>query len=204
MSAPLIPGHCPNVTSVAGSTGHTVIQSGTIAQGGSQSLAGASLAQEAGLGHILVPSNTWNPEALAPFRLQANNPGSTDFSKLKSPQKQSTTVCQQRKKTPASQALRHRCCHDGETVQQRDASRRWRQRPLQWHRPRLTQPVQEDRPFASLVGLWKAGLGILLCFGFKGAQGSSPHPTQEPQYPGSRLDAYLMRGLAKRRKGCKC
>lgn len=113
MSAPLIPGHCPNVTSVAGSTGHTVIQSGTTAQGGSQSLTGASLAQEAGLGHILVPSNTWNPEELAPFRLQANNPGSADFSKLKSPQKQSTTVCQQRKKNtsqpgPETQVLPQR------------------------------------------------------------------------------------------------
>lgn len=98
MSASHIPEHCPNVTSVAGSMGHTVIQSGTTAQGGSQALTSASLTQEASLGHILAPSNTWKPEELAPFRLQANNPRSTDFSKLKSPQKQSTTVCQQGKK----------------------------------------------------------------------------------------------------------
>lgn len=158
MPASHVPGQCPNVISVAGSTGHTAIPSGTAAQGGSQSLTGASLAQEASLGHILVPSNTWNPEELAPFRLQANNPRSTDFPKLKSPQEKSTTVRQQRKRNTSQPGpARHRCgkegsltpCHDGQTVQQRDVSRRWRQRPLQGHRPRLTQPIQEDRPFVS-------------------------------------------------------
>lgn len=177
MSAPLIPGHCPNVTSVAGTTGHTVIQSGTTAQGGSQSLTGASLAQEARLGHILVPSNTWNSEALAPFRLQANNPGSTDFSKLKSPQKQSTTVCQQRKKNtsqpgPETQVLPQRGDSATKGRVQKMATEATPVAPSKAHKacPGGQAICLSGRSMEARVGHF-----ILLCLGFKGAQGSSPH-----------------------------
>lgn len=73
--------HCLKVTSVAGSMGLP----GSWGHSHRARCCGSKrlLTREASLGHMLVPSNARNLEGLALFSLRTNNPGGTNFPKLK-------------------------------------------------------------------------------------------------------------------------